>query len=86
MLKIRDNVDLKKLEKFGYVNNYNYYIKSNDKYRIQIHIFSRKILVYKYRQNSDWGDYIGYFDEEEEELKKYIPDLIQAGLVEKVCD
>ncbi len=87
MLKIKDDVDLKELEKFGYTlkdDNDNYYIKRNEKYRIQINVFDRKILVYKYRENSDWGTYIGYLDKEENELKEYIQDLNQAGLVEKV--
>lgn len=58
-------------------------MKRTEKYRIQIHIFSREILVCKYRENSDWFDYIGERKEQECELKKYIQDLIQHGLVEK---
>ena len=83
MLKIKQKIDLKELEKFGFKDNgYNYYIKENKKYRIQVHIFSKEILVCKYRENK-WFDYIGQLKEEENELKQYIKDLIQANLVEE---
>ena len=44
--------------------------------------FDRKILVFKKRKNSNWGDYIGYSGEEEK-IKEYIQDLIKANLVVK---
>lgn len=83
MLKIRGDVKLEDLEKFGYeLKEYdNYYRKYENKYRVQINIYNREILVFKLRENSDWGDYIGYEKEEETELKTYISDLIKADLI-----
>lgn len=60
----------------------NYYRKYEKDYQVQINIFDRKILVFKKRKNSNWGDYVGYSGEEEK-IKKYIQDLIKAGLVVK---
>lgn len=84
MLKIRDDVDLKELEKFGYelLEYDNYYRKYEKDYQVQINIFDRKILVFKKRKNSNWGYYIGYSGEKEK-IKKYIQDLIKANLVVK---
>lgn len=59
-----------------------YYRKYEKDYRVQINIFDRKILVFKKRKNSNWGDYIGYSGEEEK-TKEYIQDLITANLVVK---
>ncbi len=86
MFKIRDDVDLEELERFNYkLENWdNYYRKKESTYRVQINIFDHKILVYKLREKSDWGDYIGYSKEDEEEVRQYIADLIQAGLVERI--
>ena len=85
MLKIKDSVDLKELEKFGYkIEEFDdYYRKEEKGYAVQINIYDREILVFKLRENSDWGDYIGQRKEDEYKLKTYIQDLIQAGLVEK---
>lgn len=84
MLKIRDDVDLKELEKYRYelLEYDNYYRKYEKEYQVQINIYDRKILVFKKRKNSNWGNYIGY-DSEEEKIKKYIQDLIKANLVVK---
>ena len=81
MLKIRDNVDLKELEKFGFEyreyssesSNYKFYdfTPNNSISVIQIEITSRLIYL------NDNNKYDG--------LSK-IYDLIQAGLVEKVED
>lgn len=60
----------------------NYYRKYEKDYQVQINIFDRKILVFKKRKNSKWGDYIGYSGEEEK-IKKYIQDLIKVNLVVK---
>lgn len=78
MLKIKDNVDLKELEKFGfeykeyslYSSNYKFYdfTPNNSISVIQIEITSRLIYL------NDNNRYDG--------LSK-IYDLIQAGLVEK---
>ena len=59
-----------------------YYRKYEKEYRVQINIFDRKILVFKKRKNSNWGDYIGYSGEQEK-IKEYTQDLIKADLVVK---
>lgn len=59
-----------------------YYRKYEVNFRVQINIYDRKILVFKMRENSDWGDFIGYTGEEEK-IKPYISDLIKANLVVK---
>lgn len=71
MLKIKDNVDLKELEKFGFkVDRYNlwyeYHAKNNFKDSIVIKVENKKIGYGK--------SYDTLFD------------LIQAGLVEKMED
>ena len=81
MLKIKDNVDLKELDKFGFEykeyslesSNYKFYdfTPNNSISVIQIEIISRLIYL------NDNNKYDG--------LSK-IYDLIQAGLVEKVKD
>ena len=78
MLKIRDDIDLKELEKFGYEERdiglnepyivYKKYIKSF----ISIDILPDGTII----KNND--DYEGIIKNED------IQDLIQAGLVEKV--
>lgn len=71
MLKIKDNVDLKELEKFGfckYESNYGFsYYAFGD---LLINEESRIISLFKIR---------------EEELIRFF-DLCQAGLVEKVVE
>lgn len=80
MLKIKDNVDLKELEKFGFtyehlVNSYqkivfsNYVDEPDAEYWIEID--TRKILL----NTSMLNDY---------NLDNTLYDLIQAGLVEKI--
>ena len=81
MLKIKDNVDLKELEKFGYEQEYEYeeylYAKYFEYSGTKIFIFPNKEIVQ--------GEFIIFFGYNEVELeKKFINDLIEAGLVEKV--
>lgn len=79
MLKIKDNVDLKELEKFGfekteysYIRNYN-----REDYTITIEIeFNRRIYIENDFYDNDYACLI----------PNVIYDLIQAGLVEKVED
>lgn len=72
MLKIKDNVDLKELEKFGFEkgNKYDWedYIYDEDFY-----IKDRQIVI-----ESEWYGY------SLDRLTEILFDLIQAGLVEKV--
>lgn len=70
MLKIKDNVDLKELEKFGFVKNnksYNYNWKG-----FVVMFVHEDRRIYKYLDGYTDPDYDVLFD------------LIQAGLVEKV--
>ena len=82
MLKIKDNVDLKELEKFGYeYDDFNECWDNKIAENIEISIFKDtnyiEIIYYDYE-----GDYIEKDDFEEDELE-YIDDLIKADLVEK---
>lgn len=84
MLKIKDNVDLKELEKFGfkYTNDYEWqsvkaYIKIYEEYEITVTDYDNSIEIYFYKFTSDIGG-IG--------IPTVIYDLIKADLVEKVSD
>lgn len=80
MLKIRDGVDLKQLEKFGFNINKHY------------DLFTR----YEYKSDSSTCLYIDearvlsifptHYDKLEPRIMNKLFDLIQAGLVEKVED
>ena len=71
MLKIKDNVDLKELEKFGFVKNNNSY-NYNWKGFIVMFVYEQDKRIYKYLDGYSDPDYDVLFD------------LISAGLVEKV--
>ena len=70
MLKIKDNVDLKELEKFGLKED-----KENNRYDIQEEIYREIYYLRVYKDDRD----IRFFGQED-----VLFDLIQAGLVEKV--
>lgn len=76
MLKIKENVDLKELKKFGFVKyhlreNHDYYMYPNiDSYAIYIFVENREIMI----NNNNFYDY---------DLN-IIYDLIKANLVYKV--
>ena len=80
MLKIKDNVDLKELEKFGFKQNNHF------------DLFTR----YEYKPDSSTCLYIDearilsvfptYYDKLSSKIMDKLYDLIQAGLVEKVED
>lgn len=85
MLKIRDNVDLKELEKFGFeeievwgdagwVYDFTPYIKVKSSYLV-IHSASSEVIF----------DYVDFYSNTKE-CFGLIFDLIQAGLVEKVVE
>ena len=77
MLKIKDNIDLKELEKYGfkYADGENYH-KSN--LNMNISLGDNQEL------NIKCDDY--YFDEDINECIEWIYDLIKDDLVEKVDD
>ena len=78
MLKIKDNVDLKELEKFGFIKNDFYYTKGFDydyyKVNIDIEFDRRYIIIQNDYYDSDYACYI----------PDVIYDLIKDDLVEKV--
>lgn len=91
MLKIKDNVDLKELEKFGFesglpmfVNAYFRMTREDENYFLHINIKKRTFNVYKGNAKNLLDLWQGF--EEIEMKEEYIQDLIQAGLVEKVSD
>ncbi len=91
MLKIKDNIDLKELEKFGFKPKYDEdtgkviaYQKTNKETEyegliVNIEKIKSQIRIFK-REKTGWviNKYNSYFDED------ILYDLIQAGLVEKV--
>ena len=82
MLKIKDNVDLKELEKFGFttqqnVPSWDYRIKTGKYDYAELSIdYSKEICIYNTTEYRD--------ADIPDELLDKIFDLIQAGLVEKV--
>lgn len=85
MLKIKDSVNLKELEKFGYkyVGNYN----RGDQWLKEINIIVNGknlggILIQEWGEISFRFQYIK--DIKYPDIEPYIQDLIQADLVEKV--
>lgn len=74
MLKIKNNVDLKELEKFGFFDDYG-----------DIHKICRNSYI-EYWVNTDRSIEIFVNDDNEVVLDTTIYDLIQAGLVEKKED
>ena len=82
MLKIKDNVDLKELEKFGFrmMKNHYYKCKRNSYFKKlengYIEIDSNTRLISQ--------DGVGFFRVDEIEYQETLYDLIKADLVEKV--
>ena len=84
MLKIKANVDLKELEKYGFEYEYedgeNYWCKylSDNTHKLFIYEDDREIIQGKFQL------IFGFARVDLEE--KWIKDLIKAGLVEKIND
>lgn len=80
MLKIKDNVDLKVLEKFVFIKDSFFYTKELDykyyKVKIDVELDRRYIIIQNDYYDSDYACYI----------PDVIYDLIKADLVEKVED
>ena len=84
MLKIKDSLDLKELEKFGFKNDnmYNYLVE-NDYYKRTETIPEIILYLNKSRQiNIECDDC--YYNIGIEEFMELIYDLIKADMVEKV--
>lgn len=77
MLKIKDNIDLKELEKFGFVEENNKFIKTQDIFGV-----GEGLIVYKKTRRLDWNGYEDLIDLDW--LFNTLFDLIKADLVEKV--
>lgn len=72
MFKIRDDIDLEELKKFGFtLNDDEWYFANLDNANIYVKPISRKVVIRSY-------------DRHEIENIDIIYDLIQEGLVEKV--
>lgn len=86
MLKIKDEVDLKELEKFGFKNKEpgfkNCYIKNIDYTDYEYN----KIYIMKSNRLIRLGHYQDEYGATDTLNLDIIYDLIQAGLVEKVSD
>lgn len=94
MLKIKDNVDLKELEKFGfeYDDYLEEYVKSINSLKTKgmfvPHVHTGEIFIKKDGTIYDVisNNYWGVENEHKEAVDKVIQDLIQAGIVEEVED
>ena len=98
MYKIRDNVDLEELEKFGFWKDSNFKIlhrEASDDINEQLRkteyllIMSRNRVIVKAKLEAilDFNENIIHgYKMQTNRVKKYIKDLIEAGIVEKVED
>ena len=78
MLKIRDDVDLKELEKFGF----EYEEEDGEKYWCKDN--QHKLFIYEDNREIKQGKFVLIFGYEEVKLEeKWIQDLIKEGLVGK---
>ena len=94
MYKIKDNIDLKELEKFGFWKDdiFSIYHRSiHDDFIEQLTkneylLINKKRIILKAKLKCVLdlnGNLINGYDIETNKVKKYIPDLIQAGLVRR---
>ena len=91
MLKIKDSVDLKELEKFGFKKTFfpfeymgircDYHKSLSDS--TGLFIINKKILKKKFKRYG-YRDCFNYEWIDQEIDKRYIKDLIKADMVEKV--
>lgn len=97
-LKIKDDIDLKEFEKFGFNFRPNYYIKyikyfkrssvriEDDKKTFYIDLNNEGSYNPEYAFTDMIDDYIKELIQDQNDLKKLFIDLIQANLVEKaIC-
>ena len=83
MLKIKDNVDLKELEEFGFKYDENYGVWKWDRLDKDGIPFYQ---VYITKRHHNIQIRIGYVSYIAHRLQELLYDLIQAGLVEKVSE
>lgn len=83
MLKIKDNVDLKELEKFGFRQNEfhpNYVYETRAKSGSIVVIIVDEIT----REITGYVNFIENIKMNEEQIKHFHPSIFEKGLVEKV--
>lgn len=76
-LKIKENVDLKELEKFGFVEENNKFIKMQDRFGVD-----EGLIIDKKTRKLDWNTYEDLIDLDW--LLNTVFDLIKADLINKV--
>ena len=83
MLKIKDNVDLKELKKFGFKMNKD---KTSYEHKINGNWWDIRVVHIEDRWLCHYTEEIGYwaFTDDDELLEITFDDLIKADLVEKV--
>ena len=95
MLKIKNNVDLKELEKFGFWKDDNFKILHRGIYDNYIELLSKKEYLLILRNKAIVkaklvcimdleGNFVDGYYIQTTRVRRYIDDLIQAGLIEKV--
>ena len=94
MLKIKDSVDLKELEKFGFWKDSNFKILHRGIYDDPIELLSKReyLLILRNRvivkakliciMDLD-GNFVDGYYVQTNRVRRYTNDLVQAGLVEK---
>ena len=86
MLKIKENVDLKELEKFGFTCEYGFSGDCNTGYwELKQQNYRGRIIVRKNKKIMTFNQ-IDWYSGSENPIPDLLFDLIQAGLVEKVGD
>ncbi len=87
MLKIKDNVDLKELEKFGFIHHKLIYVKEYVRYSEFEELNTRKeVSIEEKSRNIRIGINSGYMQFNTDIELDIIYDLIKADIVEKVDD
>jgi hypothetical protein len=95
VLRIKDKIDLRELEKYGFCDGYllidfdtKLYVKNIKKllFRIEVVVYkdTREIRIIKWTKRGNFPHYCYRKDEHFKGEEKYIKDLIRAGMVEEV--
>lgn len=91
MLKIKDNVDLKELEKYGFEVGYEFEYEKmhvdcyyNGSKSVVVDETTKEIFIVCYNFSYDETNGTKKIIKKEQYIKKYIKDLIKADLVEKI--
>lgn len=93
MLKIKDNVDLKELEKFGFCEDENYYVDNMIKFKLSlaigVPIIEKETRRIEMLIDTSLGKELSVFKNKNlitSVITENVYDLIKDGLVEKVSD